>query len=185
MQSPVPAARVAQAAQISASVERYLSAGGEIQRIAIGKSALYDPLRAASRPTHEQKKAENYKASMATTRAARRSPPKPSRIQLWRAKWTDTVLAMFDAGTTIKQIEADTGQSRYLISACVADSGRDTATNRYRPASHEQIEQIRTMAADRYSGRYTAVVMGLERERVYTIAKKHGIEFVSRDRKLA
>jgi len=170
MQNTVPAARVAQAAHISASVERFLNGGGKIKRIAIGVSANVDPMHRGRAPDYEERKAAAYKARTES-----------SKTLLWRAKWGDDVIRLFDSGKNIKDIEAELGQPRNLITACVKESGRNPAANKYPQPPAELVEQIRAMAADRYSGRYTATILGLERERVYTIAKKHGIHFVSRD----
>ena len=182
MQSPIPEARAAESARISASIDRFLSDGGKIESIPIGRSADYDPMHRGPLPDREQRKEAAYRARMESAKPSARIPCKPTKASLWREEWGDKVIAMFDAGTNIAEIECQTGQARHLITPCIVDSGRNPAANKYPQPPPELIEQIKAMAADRYSGRYTAVILGLDRERVYTIARKNGIHFVSRNR---
>jgi len=175
MQSPIPEKRAADAAKLGASIAEYLSDGGEIKRIPIGKSADYEP-------HGYKKKTAEYNARREAASVSSLLPPNKTKASIWREKWGDKVIAMFDAGTNITEIESQTGQARHLITPCIIDSGRNPAANKHPQPPPELIEQIKAMAADRYSGRYTAVILGLDRERVYTIARKNGIHFVSRNR---
>jgi hypothetical protein len=176
MQSPIPEKRAADAAKLGASIAEYLSGGGEIKSIPIGRSADYDPMHRGPLPDSEQRKEAAYQARMQQAPRARRQV-KLSKAELRRIKWLPVFISMFDGGMNLREIGEETGQGRNYIGVCLRDTGRNTAANRLTTPSQELIDQIEAMALSRHTGPQTAVALGLPYQRVSWIARTNGIRF--------
>lgn len=109
MLQTIPETRAAEAARLAAVVE----ANRHLITVLPGPKMLPPPCRRHPDPKPKPE-------------------PRLSLVQRRRQKWGPVILAKFDEGLAICDIQAATGLGRAYISAYLADSGRDPAANRLR-----------------------------------------------------
>lgn len=182
MQSPIPAARAADAAWLSSQIEKFIASEGKIERVPIGVSSNFNPIHAGPRQP------DGFRPPRKHPDPKPKPPPrKLSAVELKRQQWTPVVLAKFDQGKTIDAIIKETGLGKTFVVGALNAAGRDTGANRIKKRDPVIIEKARQMAADRYSARYTAQILStpeapLSESTIRYLAEKNGFRFNGRTR---
>lgn len=151
---------------IKAKVTEFLKAGRSIERVPGFVDVAPMPLR-----TEPKKKVIRRNKAMEATHLQRRA-------EIFR-KYADEVARLFEQGVLISEITRALGISRERVNLCLEHKGIDRHAPRGEPRAKPQklIDSMRALAAERYTARYAAQIIGMECDALNDLARKHDIRF--------
>lgn len=157
MQSPIPESRAADAAWLEKKIREFGSASIEV----------------LPPPTFKPRPPRKHPVAKPKVLA----PPTASVMR--RRMHGEVIVRLAHEGKSLREIASATGCGDTFIRSYLNECGLDIKAirERLKGGSNEQIQHLKRLAADRYSCRYAAQIVGIKYEAARYIARKQGIKF--------